>query len=247
MGSDLIYCNSCCQAYHRACLTESERPALCPTPESWLCPHCHVCYICGLLANSQLISCSDCKRIFHIKCLKPSKDESSSLNLHQLFWLCPLCIKCDCGEKLNSNEENLLAVTKSLASQQSLMCSTCLNNMKLIRTTKSEKIEKCHLCEKFIEQFITKPKPLFSLSLIGNQPKPKVNYLFQCQQCQHRFHPVCDGYLNEDVLIIPYLSIKITCSKCVHDYHQRKNIQQALINYKIQSRNYSPIGSSKDS
>ena len=245
MGSDLIYCNSCCQAYHRACLTESERPTLYPTPESWLCPRCHVCYICGLLGNSQLINCSDCKRIFHIKCLKSSKDEQICTNLRHLSWLCPLCIKCDCGEKLISDEENLLVVMKSLTSQQALMCSTCLNNMKLIRTSKAEKIEKCHLCDKFIEQFITKPKPLFSLSLIGNQPKPKVNYLLQCQQCQHRFHPYCDGYLNEDALIIPHRSIKITCSKC--DDQQRRTIQQALINYKIQSRDYSSVRSSKDS
>lgn len=236
MGNDLIYCNSCCQAYHPACLTESDRPTLCPTPESWLCPHCHVCCICGLSNNSQSITCFDCKQIFHIKCLKPSIDESISLNLHHLSWLCPLCIKCDCGERLISNEENLLALTKSVTSQQSLMCSTCLNNIKSIRTNKAEKIEKCHLCEKFIEQFLSKPKPLFSLSLIGNQPKPKFSYLLQCHQCQHRFHPSCDGYFNEDVLLIPYLSIKIICSKCDED--QRRNIQKKLINYKIQSRRY---------
>jgi hypothetical protein len=234
MGNDLIYCNNCCQAYHRACLNEPERPRLCPTPESWLCPNCNVCNICGLLGNSPLITCSDCKRIFHIKCLKSSKDEQQYLNIRYQLWFCPLCIKCDCGQKLLFNEQNLLSLTKSLSSQQALMCTDCLNNMKMLRTNKNDKIEKCHLCEKFIEQFITKPKPLFSLSLIGNQPKSKVNYLLQCYQCQHRFHPICDGYLNEDVTLISYISMKIICSKCNDE--QRENVRNSLINYKLQGK-----------
>jgi hypothetical protein len=238
MGTDLIYCNSCCEAYHTACLNESERPRLCPTPESWLCPNCNVCNICGLLTNSPLIICFDCKRIFHIKCIKQFKDEQQQqqyLNIHNQIWFCPLCIKCDCGQKLLSNEENLLSLTKSFLSQQSLMCLDCLNNMKIIRTNKNDKIEKCHLCEKFIEQFIIKPKPLFSLSLIGNQSQQRINNLLQCIKCKHRFHPICDGYLNEDITLIPYIkniSMNIICSKC--DCNQRENIRNSLINYKLQ-------------
>lgn len=237
MGNDLIYCNSCCQAYHNGCLNEFERPRLCPTPESWLCPNCNVCNICGLSTNSQLIRCFDCKKIFHIKCLKQSKDEQQQyINISDQIWFCSLCIKCDCGEKIISNEQNLLSLTKSFSSQQSLMCTNCLNNLKIIRTNnKNDKIEKCHLCEKFIEQFITKPKPLFSLSLIGNQTQQKSKSLFQCIQCKHRFHPICDGYLNEDVTLIPFiknLSINIICSKC--DSNQKENIRNSLINYKLQ-------------
>jgi len=232
MGNDLIYCNSCCEAYHRGCLNESERPHLCPTPESWLCPNCNVCNICGLLENCQLITCFDCKKIFHIKCLKQSKDEQQYINIRHQIWLCSLCIKCDCGQKIISNEQNILSLTKSFSSQQSLMCIDCLNNMKIIRTKKNDKIEKCHLCDKFIEQFIKKPKPLFSLSLIGNQSQQKTHHLLQCIKCKHHFHPICDGYLNEDVTLIPYISINIICSKC--DYEQRENIRKFLINYKLQ-------------
>ncbi|CAF4812089.1 unnamed protein product [Rotaria sp. Silwood1] len=235
MGTDLIYCNSCCEAYHRACLNESECPRLCPTPESWLCPNCIVCNICGLVKDSQLISCSDCKRTFHIKCIKQTKDEQQYHNIRNQIWFCPLCIKCDCGQTIISNEQNLLSLTKSFSSQQSLMCSDCLNNMKIIRTNKTNQIEKCHLCERFIEQFITKPKPLFSLTLIGNQSQQKIQNLLQCIKCKHRFHPKCDGYLNEDIILIPYIkniSTNIICSKC--DYNQKENIKQSLINYKLQ-------------
>ena len=235
MGTDLIYCNGCCQAYHMACLNESECPQLCPTPESWLCPNCIVCHICGLSKNSQLISCSDCKRYFHVKCIKQSKDEQQNLKIRNQIWFCPSCIKCDCGQALISNEQNLLLLTKSLSSQQSLMCSDCLKNMKIIRTTKPNNIEKCHLCDRFIEQFITKPKPLFSLSLIGNQTQRQVHPLLQCIQCKHRYHPKCDGYLNEDVTLITYIKdmdANIVCSKC--DYNQKENIKKCLINYKFQ-------------
>ncbi|CAF1127439.1 unnamed protein product [Rotaria sordida] len=235
MGNDLIYCNSCCQAYHRACLNQSECPNLCPTPESWLCPNCIVCNICGLVKDSQLISCSDCKRIFHIKCIKQSKDEQQYYNIRNPIWFCPLCIKCDCGQTIISNEQNLLSLTKSFSSQQSLMCLDCLNNMKIIRTNKINQIKKCHLCEKFIEQFITKPKPLFSLTLIGNKIEKKNQNLLQCIKCKHYFHPKCDGYLNEDIILIPYIkniSTNIICSKC--NYDQKEDIQKSLINYKLQ-------------
>ena len=63
------------------------------------------------------------------------------------------------------------------------MCNDCLNNMKILRTNKIDQIEKCHLCEKFIEQFLTKPKPLFSLSLIGNKKEEKIKHLLQCIKC----------------------------------------------------------------
>ncbi|CAF3914064.1 unnamed protein product [Adineta steineri] len=235
MGSDIIYCNSCCQAYHTACLNESERPLLCPTPESWLCPNCIVCCICSLLKNSQIITCFECKRNFHIKCIKQTKDEQQNSNFHNQQWFCPVCIKCDCGQALISNERNLLSTAKTVTSQQSRMCSDCLNNMKIFRANKNDKIEKCHLCEKFIEQYITKPKPLFSMTLIGKQTPQKINNLLQCIKCKHHFHPICDGYLNEDVTLITYIKdicSSIICSKC--DINQKENIKNSLTNYKLQ-------------
>jgi hypothetical protein len=104
--------------------------------------------------------------------------------------------------------------------------------MKILRTNKNDQIEKCHLCEKFIEQFITKPKPLFSLSLIGNKTEEKIKHLLQCIKCKYHFHPKCDGYLNEDVTFIKNISTNIICSKC--DSNQREFIKNSLMNYKLQ-------------
>jgi hypothetical protein len=257
MGSDLIYCNNCCEAYHSTCLNEYERPRLNSSSDFWLCPNCNVCNICGLLTHenilsrmtneqnlfSQLISCFDCKKNFHIKCIKKLKDEqinelnnsnnnsiislsrlSNSYLLNQI-WSCPSCIKCDCGEELISNERNILSLTKTFTSQQSLMCYDCLNNIKLIRLEKNDNIEKCHLCEKYIEQILLKKK--------------QINYLLQCIKCKNRFHSKCDGYLNEDVEIIPHIKnlfLNIICSKC--DLDEREKIRRNLIEYKLQGKDF---------
>lgn len=237
MGRDLLYCNSCCQAYHSACLNELERPQFLPTPESWVCPNCTICNICGLSINSSIISCFECRRRFHLQCLKQSKDEPHTAHLSASIWLCPLCIKCDCGQALASTERNLVPLNKSLASQQSLMCAECLSNMKIIRSNKNDDIERCHLCAKFIEQFSTKPKALFSVSLIGHRPPAKEKNLLQCTRCAHRFHPKCDGYLNEDVMLMPYVKsacASLICSKC--DGSESEAMKAALMNFKLQGR-----------
>lgn len=208
-------------------MNSSERPQFVPIPDSWLCPNCKFCSICGLNRNhSSLLTCFDCKRIYHIECLTTSNEKFSSS-----IWLCPSCIKCDCGEKLISNSRNLLA-----SSEEASMCTDCLTNFKQIQTKKTSKIRKCHLCDRFIEQFLPKPKPLFPLTLIGNQTKPKTRkHLLQCQQCDKYFHPICDGYLNEDILLIEMISnVKLICSKC--EPKQRDFIQNSLKNYKIQSK-----------
>jgi len=255
MGFDLIYCNNCCEAYHPNCLNEYERPRLNSSSELWLCPNCNVCTICGLLthenllsrmmneqnSSSQLISCFDCQKNFHLKCLKRIKDEqlnelnpstnNSIISLSRLSnsyllnqtWSCPSCIKCDCGDKLISNERNILSLNKTFLSQQTLMCYDCFNHMKIIYHEKNDKIEKCYFCEKYIEQILLKPK--------------QINYLFQCFKCKNRFHSKCDGYLNEDAQIIPQmknLSLNIICSKC--DLDERENIRKYLRDYKLQGK-----------
>jgi hypothetical protein len=258
MGSDLIYCNSCCEAYHSNCLNEYERPRLNSSSELWLCPNCNVCNICGLLTpehflsrmtpeqnfSTQLISCFDCQRNFHLKCIKRLKDDqlnelnnsnspttNSIISLSRLSnsyllnqtWFCPSCIKCDCGEELISNERNILAITKTFSSQQSLMCYDCFNNMKLLRLEKNDQIEKCHLCEKYLEQILTKLQSKTSL--------------LQCMKCKNRFHSKCDGYGNEDTQMIPHiknLCLNIICSKC--DSEEREKIRKSLMEYKIQGK-----------
>ncbi|CAF0824467.1 unnamed protein product [Adineta steineri] len=262
MGSELIYCTNCCEAYHPTCLNEYERPRLDSICDLWLCPNCNVCNICGLLTHQnflsrmaneqnlspQLISCFDCKRNFHIKCIRKFKDDqlndfnnltnnnnnnnnNSIISLSRLSnsyllnqtWFCPSCIKCDCGQALTSNERNILSLTKTFSCQQSLMCYDCLNNIKLIRLEKNDNIDKCHLCEKYIEQIYSKQQQ-------------QLTYFLQCIKCKNRFHPKCDGYLNEDSAIIPNITnlyTHIICSKC--DLDERIKTKKYLLEYKLQA------------
>ena len=102
------------------------------------------------------------------------------------------------------------------------MCFDCLNNLQILRLEKFDQIEKCHFCEKFIEQIFSKKKSIYSL--------------LQCSKCQNRFHSKCDGYLNEDPEIISHMknfSLNIICSKC--DFDEREKIRKTLNEYKLQT------------
>ena len=237
MGNDLIYCQNCCEPFHPNCLNAFERARFHPSIDSWLCPNCRVCSICGLFCeptnnysrlnstteSNSMISCCDCEKTFHLKCLKRNFDEirpesngttPSVVSLSRLthsfilneLWTCPTCVKCDCGQDLTSNERNLLSLGKTSIAQQSLMCNDCSNNFKFLRLHKNDQIDRCAFCEKFIEQI-----------LIKNQNSSSA--LLQCSQCQHRFHPKCDQFISEDVLLL--LSTPIVCSKCDQIRHEQ--------------------------
>ncbi|CAH8303796.1 unnamed protein product [Eruca vesicaria subsp. sativa] len=67
-GGDLLLCDGCPSAFHHTCIG---LPNL-PEEELWFCPCC-CCDICGsmvTLGNSKLMTCEQCQRRFHLKCLK---------------------------------------------------------------------------------------------------------------------------------------------------------------------------------
>ncbi|CAN6854701.1 unnamed protein product [Brassica oleracea] len=68
IGGDLLLCDGCPSAFHHTCIG---LPIL-PEEELWFCPCC-CCDICGsmvTLGNSKLMTCEQCQRRFHLKCLK---------------------------------------------------------------------------------------------------------------------------------------------------------------------------------
>ncbi|VVB17937.1 unnamed protein product [Arabis nemorensis] len=67
-GGDLLLCDGCPSAFHHTCLGLSSLPE----EERWFCPCC-CCDICGSmesLGNSKLMTCEQCQRRFHLRCLK---------------------------------------------------------------------------------------------------------------------------------------------------------------------------------
>ncbi|XP_010461129.1 PREDICTED: increased DNA methylation 1-like [Camelina sativa] len=67
-GGDLLLCDGCPSAFHQTCLGMSSLPE----EDMWFCPCC-CCDICGSTespSNSKLMTCEQCQRRFHLKCLK---------------------------------------------------------------------------------------------------------------------------------------------------------------------------------
>ncbi|CAA7034883.1 unnamed protein product [Microthlaspi erraticum] len=67
-GGDLLLCDGCPSAFHHTCLGFSSLPK----EELWFCPCC-CCDVCGSMGtsgNSKLMTCEQCQRRFHLKCLK---------------------------------------------------------------------------------------------------------------------------------------------------------------------------------
>ncbi|CAN8251721.1 unnamed protein product [Cochlearia groenlandica] len=67
-GGDLLLCDGCPSAFHHSCIGLSNLPK----EELWFCPCC-CCNICGSMEpqeNSKLMSCEQCQKRFHLKCLK---------------------------------------------------------------------------------------------------------------------------------------------------------------------------------
>lgn len=236
-GKNLIFCNGCCQSFHKFCLTELERPRFEPTEDFWLCPKCEPCRICGATNDEQnrfeSIRCGECRKTFHFSCLNLEKFNVSPSQR----WFCSSCLRCDCGRKLKIDEHFTREQGKSLAAQKSMMCDDCLIRLKKLSSKSSNSIEKCHFCHRFIEHLHNHNRPLFSLDLIGQRSKV---VLFQCDNCQRRFHPVCDDFINEDILLFELLEqslTKVICSKC--DSNKKNQIQQHLYKFKVQSNSVS--------
>ncbi|KAJ0236444.1 Uncharacterized protein HA466_0257480 [Hirschfeldia incana] len=67
-GGDLLLCDGCPSAFHHTCIGLQNVPE----EELWFCPRC-CCDICGSMVtsgNSKLMTCEQCQRRFHLKCLK---------------------------------------------------------------------------------------------------------------------------------------------------------------------------------
>lgn len=67
-GGDLLLCDGCPSAFHHTCLGFSSLPK----EDLWFCPCC-CCDVCGSMGasgNSKLMTCEQCQRRFHLKCLK---------------------------------------------------------------------------------------------------------------------------------------------------------------------------------
>ncbi|KAJ8332811.1 hypothetical protein SKAU_G00417070 [Synaphobranchus kaupii] len=93
---EMIYCQVCCEPFHRFCLEPAERP-LEENKENWCCRRCKFCHVCGRKnkPSKPLLECEKCQNCYHPPCLGPNYPKP---NKRKKSWVCMTCIRCkSCG------------------------------------------------------------------------------------------------------------------------------------------------------
>ncbi|XP_063797869.1 histone-lysine N-methyltransferase 2A [Pseudophryne corroboree] len=94
---EFVYCQVCCEPFHRFCLEERERPSE-DQLENWCCRNCKFCHVCGRQqqANKQLLECNKCRNSYHPECLGPNYPTKPTKK--KRVWICTKCVRCkSCG------------------------------------------------------------------------------------------------------------------------------------------------------
>ncbi|XP_071251211.1 histone-lysine N-methyltransferase 2B-like isoform X2 [Salvelinus alpinus] len=92
----MLYCQVCCEPFHRFCLEPTERPSE-ENKENWCCRRCKCCHICGRKNkhSKPLLECDRCQNCYHPSCLGPNYPKP---NRRRKAWVCMTCIRCkSCG------------------------------------------------------------------------------------------------------------------------------------------------------
>ncbi|KAG9355767.1 hypothetical protein JZ751_000608 [Albula glossodonta] len=88
----MLYCQVCCEPFHRFCLDSGERP-LEENKENWCCRRCKFCHVCGRKSklSKSLLECGKCQNSYHTSCLGPNYPKP---NKYKMSWVCMSCIRC---------------------------------------------------------------------------------------------------------------------------------------------------------
>uniref|UniRef100_A0A8C4RAR0 Uncharacterized protein n=1 Tax=Eptatretus burgeri TaxID=7764 RepID=A0A8C4RAR0_EPTBU len=91
--SNQLFCTSCGQHYHGACLEIEPSPV---RRAGWQCPECKICQTCKEAGDdNKMLVCDTCDKGYHTFCLQPPlKDVPKNI------WKCKNCCICqDCGSR----------------------------------------------------------------------------------------------------------------------------------------------------
>ncbi|XP_044279607.1 histone-lysine N-methyltransferase 2A [Varanus komodoensis] len=93
---EFVYCQVCCEPFHKFCLEDSERP-LEDQLENWCCRRCKFCHVCGRQHQAtKLLECNKCRNSYHPECLGPNYPTKPTKK--KKVWICTKCVRCkSCG------------------------------------------------------------------------------------------------------------------------------------------------------
>ncbi|GAA6065457.1 histone-lysine N-methyltransferase 2B isoform X5, partial [Tachysurus ichikawai] len=93
---NMIYCQMCCEPFHRFCLPVDDRPQN-ENKQNWCCRRCKFCHVCGRKGKQgkPVLQCRKCFYCYHPSCLGPTYPKPGKCSAP---WVCMLCIRCkSCG------------------------------------------------------------------------------------------------------------------------------------------------------
>ncbi|KAM3922156.1 histone-lysine N-methyltransferase 2A isoform 1-T1 [Leptodactylus fuscus] len=93
---EFVFCQVCCEPFHRFCLEERERPSE-DQLENWCCRNCKFCHVCGRQQQvNKLLECNKCRNSYHPECLGPNYPTKPTKK--KRVWICTKCVRCkSCG------------------------------------------------------------------------------------------------------------------------------------------------------
>ncbi|XP_076016835.1 histone-lysine N-methyltransferase 2B isoform X2 [Genypterus blacodes] len=127
---EMLYCQVCCEPFHRFCLEPAERPSE-ENKENWCCRRCKFCHVCGRKTkhSKPLLECERCQNCYHASCLGSNYPKQ---NKRRKSWVCMTCIRCkSCGVTPGKswdtdwNHDKGLCPDCSKLSEQGNYCPIC--------------------------------------------------------------------------------------------------------------------------
>ncbi|XP_048376953.2 histone-lysine N-methyltransferase 2C isoform X13 [Stegostoma tigrinum] len=140
---DQLFCTSCGQHYHGACLDIVVTPL---KRAGWQCPDCKICQTCRHPGDdSKMLVCDICDKGYHTFCLQPAM-ESIPTN----GWRCKNCRVCvDCGARTSTHWHHNCSLCANCYQQQdhSLSCPHC---DKTCYQDSQKDVLHCQICKRWV-------------------------------------------------------------------------------------------------
>uniref|UniRef100_A0A8C8EPH6 Histone-lysine N-methyltransferase 2C n=1 Tax=Oncorhynchus tshawytscha TaxID=74940 RepID=A0A8C8EPH6_ONCTS len=144
---DLLFCSSCGQHYHGACLDVSVTPL---KRAGWQCPECKVCLTCRNPGeDSKMLVCDMCDKGYHTFCLQPTMKSIPTNG-----WRCKNCRVCSlCGVRQTGQWAHNITLCEGCHGQPeepapALPCTLCVRDQGS-RDAPKDHLLTCHTCKRY--------------------------------------------------------------------------------------------------
>uniref|UniRef100_A0A9J8DE02 [histone H3]-lysine(4) N-methyltransferase n=1 Tax=Cyprinus carpio carpio TaxID=630221 RepID=A0A9J8DE02_CYPCA len=167
---DQLFCCTCGQHYHGACLDITVTPL---KRAGWQCPECKVCLTCKNPGDdSKMLVCDTCDKGYHTFCLQPIVETIPTNG-----WRCKNCRTCaQCGVRPNGQWSSNGVMCEGCQQQHdsALVCLTCGQNQ-----ASGHPLDKhsCCTCKRWVHVDCDRQE--------GADPDTQMQDGYTCSVCKH--------------------------------------------------------------